>query len=482
MKSTIMYLVCLSFLSGLMAQSGITWNPTMNVNNMTMYGNQRPRIVLDRSGDPMILWGNSGNNNAYFSKWNGTGFTTPMVVNTSFPVFAASWAGPDIASNGDTLYIVVKETPEITNPAYIFASFDGGNTFSTASQVDLYLADSISRFPTVTVDNNGQPIVAYMKINPDFLGARWVVTRSNDFGNTFTVDQLASGWSGGDVCDCCPSSITNSGNTVIHMYRDNNSNIRDMWAGMSTDGGNTFTSGFYLDNPGWMLMMCPSSGPDGDIIGNKLHSVLMSGASGDYLIYHSITDLTSQLNDTTYAITGLLPGLSSQNYPRMATDGSAVGIIWKQAVSGQDQLPLIFTNNINSGFPANYDTVDLDNITNADIAINDGMVHIVWEDAVSGTVKYRSGTYQSVLSVDEEVSMNFVVYPNPATNEIELQIPEGVNEFSWEIVNLNGEIVKSGEKNSNGNFHIVVSDLAKGNYYVRIYSEDKSGTQVFIKQ
>src|SRR5687767_661430 len=170
--------------NAVVAQNGITWDPTINVNNMSMYGNQHPRIVLDRSGDPMVLWGNSSNNNAYFSKWNGSGFTTPVIVNSTLPVFAASWAGPDIASNGDTLYVVVKETPETTNPAYIYASFDGGSTFSSPVQFDTYIGDSVSRFPTVMVDDNGHPIVSYMKINSDFLGARWVVTRSNDYGST----------------------------------------------------------------------------------------------------------------------------------------------------------------------------------------------------------------------------------------------------------------------------------------------------------
>src|SRR5688572_15746205 len=126
-------------------QSGITWNAAINVNSMTMYGNEHPRIVLDRSGDPMVLWGNASNNNAYFSKWNGSGFNTPVIVNTGVPVFAASWAGPDITSHGDTVYVVVKETPEVTNPAWMYKSVDGGASFTGPVQIDAYLADSISR-------------------------------------------------------------------------------------------------------------------------------------------------------------------------------------------------------------------------------------------------------------------------------------------------------------------------------------------------
>lgn len=457
--------------SSLFAQSGITWNSTTDVNMMSMYGNQHPRIVLDRSGDPMVLWGNAGNTNAYFSKWNGSSFTTPMVVNTGVPVFAASWAGPDIAAHGDTVYVVVKETPEMMNPAWMYKSFNGGTSFTGPIQIDINLADSISRFPSVTTDNNGQPVVAYMKIDPSFNNARWVVTRSNDFGATFGIDVLASNWSGGDVCDCCPSSITCTGNTVAVMYRDENSNIRDMWCGISNDAGNTFGGGFGLDNPDWMLMACPSTGPDGVIIGDTLYSALMSGFSGDYLIYYSKSSISGMANSSVTPITGLLPGATTQNYPRVATDGSAMGIVWKQAIGGQSQLPLLFTNDITNGFPAQFDTVDLDDITNADIAIRDGVIHIVWEDPNSGTVKYRSGTFNSILGVENASSNDMVkVYPNPASSTMNVQI---ANDYSGNaelsISDLLGQKVSSSIVTlNNGKVNVDISELKTGIYLLDI--------------
>ncbi len=466
------------------AQSGITWNATMNVNNMMMYGNLHPRIVLDRSGDPMILWGNSSNSNAYFSKWNGASFSTPSVVNTTLPVFAASWAGPDIASYGDTVYVVVKQTPEMMNPAYIYTSLDGGNSFADTVRLDVYLADSISRFPSVTTDNSGNPVVAYMKINPSFTGARWVVTRSNNFGATFGVDRLATGWSGGDVCDCCPSSIINNGNTVAVLYRDNDANIRDMWTGISTNNGATFTNGYALDTPNWMLMSCPSSGPDGVIIGDTMYSVLMSGYTGDYLVYLSKSSISGLTTSSVIPITGLLPGASTQNYPRIATDGSAVGIVWKQAISGQSQLPLLFTNNINNGFPAQYDTVDLDDVSNADIAIYDGTIHIVWEDPISGTVKYRSGTFMSSLGTEEITANETKVYPNPSSSLVNIQLPVNINGIvQVNITGLLGQQVASFQATcSNGILNFDVSDLSNATYSISIVFEKQQFSTQFIKR
>lgn len=480
---TIAFLFIFSF--GLVAQSGISWNATVNVNNMTMYGNNHPRIVLDRSGDPMILWGNMNNDNAYFSKWTGAAFTTPSIVNTTLPVAAMSWAGPDIAASGDTVYIVVKQTPEITSPAYCYTSFDGGNSFSAPVQIDAFIADSISRFPTVTTDNLGNPIVGFMKINPDFSNARWVVTRSNDFGATFTIDVLASDWSGGDVCDCCPASITNNGNTVAMMYRDNDANIRDMWTGISNDNGNTFNNGFALDTPNWMLMMCPSSGPDGVIIGDKLYSVLMSGYTGNYLTYFSQSSISTLSNDTVYPLTGMMAGLSTQNYPRIATDGSAVGIVWKQTVSGEDQLPLVFTNNINNGFPAQYDTVDLGDITNVDIAIYDGNIHIVWQDEISGTVRYRSGSFSSTLGIENFSEANLLqIYPNPATCLMSIQLQNnftGLAEITITDI-LGKNLLLSSVNVSNGFINIDVSGFPKGIYILQLINQNQRFVSRLIKQ
>ncbi|MBK8344100.1 MAG: hypothetical protein IPL12_12800 [Bacteroidetes bacterium] len=121
--------------------------------------------------------GNTGEAAAYFSRWNGSEFTMPIrATPMDMEIFTASWAGPDIASYGDTIYIVFKENPEDIAPAYCVHSYDGGISFSEPVQVDGMIGDNISRFPSVTVNEEGQPIVAFMKLDSDFGNARYVVT------------------------------------------------------------------------------------------------------------------------------------------------------------------------------------------------------------------------------------------------------------------------------------------------------------------
>jgi hypothetical protein len=484
MKKLLLFL-CLHSCFVLIAQNDIIWNAPVDVASMSMYGNDHPRITLDGSGNPMIIWGNPSNDNAYFSKWNGAAFTTPMIVNSTFPVFAATWAGPDIASKGDTVYVVVKETPEDSNPGYIYTSFDGGNSFSAPVQFDGFISDSVSRFPTVTTDATGNPIVAFMELNPDFSNARWVTTRSNDFGATFTPDILASDWSGGDVCDCCPGGMAISGNNLAVMYRDNDANIRDSWTGISTDGGASFDGGFALETPNWMLMSCPSSGPDGVIIGDSLYSVFMNGYSGDYLVYYSTSSISGMVNNTVVPITGLKPGLTQQNYPRIATDGVAMGIVWTQTVGGQVELPLLFTDNITNGFTTDYDTVDLGNITNADIAIASGTIHIVWEDASTGTVKYRSGQYIYQVGIEENNTTNALsVYPNPATSMINLQLANGFSgNVDLSISDITGRVVYNQlTPISNGIVSLDLSSYPAGTFLVEMRIEAEKFNTQFIRE
>src|SRR4030095_85814 len=247
----LLFLIALSTVFFDSAQCQVTWNSAIDVAPSTS-GNHHPRIVTDASGNPLVIWFHA--DRVMFTRWNGVDFDSPRLLNPpSVTVAGASWMGPDIAAHGDSVYVVYKETPEDLGHVWCVHSYDGGINFSDPVQVD-FIADSLSRFPTVTTDDSGNPIVGFMKFEQGFSNARWAVTRSNDFGNSFLPDVLASGWSSSTsvVCDCCPGSIVNSDNIVAMLYRDNNSNVRDSWAGFSQDAGVSFTAGANIDQHNWM--------------------------------------------------------------------------------------------------------------------------------------------------------------------------------------------------------------------------------------
>lgn len=462
------------------AVAQITWSAPVTVASNT-YSNLHPRVVLDGSNNPLVLWGNSGSNKGYVARWNGTSFTMPTTVNpASIPIFAADWAGPDIASHGDTVYVVFKKTPETdtTNYTYLIRSFDGGQTFAPAVRIDA-IADSVSRFPIVTTEDDGNPLVAFMKFDPGFSNARYVVTKSMDYGASFMPDVLASN-SIDDVCDCCPASLLSSGTKKIMLYRNNASNIRTMYAGISTNNGASFASNVQVDSTNWMVMACPSSGPDGVIVGDTVYTAFMSQASGTARVYKSKMSISTGATTATQLATGTITGLTQQNYPRMASAGNAAAIVWKQLVSGTGQVSLSFTNSIVSGFPLTPDMVASGSIANADIAMSPGTIHVVWEDDNSGTVMYRKGTY-TVTSVEEALKNNnyLALYPNPAVNEFSLSLATLPEIATCILIDNAGRTVKAPITKSKESITMSVKGLPDGQYYVLV--TDVGGRNYYSK-
>ena len=463
------------------SQGEINWE-SPQVIAASVYGNLHPRIALDGNNNPMVIWGRSADNGVMFSKWDGSNFTTPKKINPSWLLAAsATWMGPDIASKGDTVYVVVKRAPEHTDSAHIFiiSSFDGGNSFDVPVRVS-YIADSLARFPTVSIDDQGNPIVAFMKFNSKFEEARWAVSKSTDLGANFLPDIKASGWSGSNalVCDCCPGSIVSSGDVTAVVYRDNLGNKRDIWAGISTDDAESFEDGFAVDNGKWIINSCPASGPDAVIVGDSLYTVFLSGAVGSYRGYFSKSSNSKKALNKVIKLADNIPGLTEQNYPRIASDGKAAGIVWTQTVSGSTQLPILFTNDITKGFPLKYDTVDLGGITNSDIAIGKENVFVIWEDDNSGNVRYRKGSFEPLLtSSTNPIAQNINLYPNPVNDILNIQTTNSVDEII--IFNSLGERVYYSKQNNN---KITTSEFPTGMYFLNVNSEGQRTVLKFIKQ
>ncbi len=465
--------------------SQITWSTPVTVSSGSTYGNLHPRVTLNRSGNPMVLWGKT-DTRAYFSRWNGTAFTTPVAVgNTGINVFAQSWAGPDIAAHGDTVYVTMKRTPENMNmnKMYMSHSYDGGLTFSDTVRID-NIDTNMSRFPIVTATSTGNPLVAFMKFNTTFGDAKYAVSRSSDYGMSFSADVLASGIAG-DVCDCCPASVISSGSKAIMLFRNNLSNIRDMWAGISSDGGMTFPGTLQVDTTNWMIMSCPASGPDGFVIGDSLYSVFMSTSTGTALVHlgrASISGMTAKHS----RITGPFSGLSSQNYPRIANSDNAATAVWVQnttpSSSPSKYIAYSFTNNISAGL-SGYTVVPTatgSGIMNADVAMSPGAIHIVWQDDNTGSVKYVKGTYLVTTSVERLVSKELIdVYPNPASEAFIVSLNNIGNISSCYLTDNVGRNIDLIPQVANGKASFSLKGIAKGGYYFVV--SDETGKSYYSK-
>jgi hypothetical protein len=449
----------------------LSWSTPIDVST-SAYSYLRPSIALDASSNPVILWSSMDSSAVFLTKWNGANFNAPKrVTPAGMNIFAADWAGPNFAVDGDKIYVVYKQTPEEMSNAWLSRSVDGGNSFT---QTDIDDTGFVSRFPTVTVNSAGNPVVGFMKFDSGWANARWVVARSMNGGSSFMPDVLAGNYSGGEACDCCPGTIVSNGNNMAMLYRDNNMDIRDTWCGISSNAGQSFPSGARLDYNNWFINSCPSTGPDGFIIGDTIYSVFMNAASGKSLVYYSTYNLNTNTFGYSNPFTGNFATLGVQNFPHISQLNNKIACVWKQTVNGSGQIIISYSNQ-NTGFQnLLLDTVaenaSLGRYNNPDVVMSSDKIFVVWQDNNSKTVKYSFATYNGATDLDDisNEKKTTMLYQNyNSTLSVECCTASHLN-----IIDLQGNRVI--EKKLNPGLHsISLKDLPSTFYVANIYVENK---------
>lgn len=443
----------------------IFWGPEIEVATSTE-GRNNPRIVLNGDDMPVVLWGDN-NENLRAAVWNGTSFNAPSIINGANPALSGSNFGPDIASYGDTIYAIYKEDPPTSGNIFVVRSTDGGATFDAPVQVD-NIGTNLSEFVHIGVDQNGHPIAVFNEFNAGWTNPRWSMARSDDWGATFNPDTLVSGWSGGGntpACECCPAAIDASGNTVVIAYRDNNSNVRDTWAAVSTDNATSFTAGMNVDFLGWAIMSCPTTGPDVQIVGDTLYSTFMSSASGQGHVYYSKSEISSMSGGNATEITSQFAGLTKQNYPRLSIVGNAGVIFWQQTSGGRQQMAISYSDDITTGWTASFDTIAENYATIGDVAMSSSSIYVVWSDYASNTVKFRKGSFTGAGIAENSSSDLVAVYPNPASEHWTLGLSASNKQRTIQIFDVRGQLVKEVVVPSGAEKMVVeIADLEAGVY------------------
>jgi hypothetical protein len=451
------------------AQKAVIWYDPITVADKT-YGNLHPRVVLDQAHHPMVLWGDP-HGAAFLARWTGNGFAEPAQINPPEKhVFTESWSGPEITSHGDTVYVVYKELPEATSHIFMKHSYDGGKTFSIEDQVDDSV-DYITRFPTVAIDPYGSPLVAFMKLDLNYNNPRYVVAKSKDLGETFAGETSIIDNSGGTVSDCCPATVVESGNATVILYRDNlNGGLRNIWTGISHNSGISFDKGLQVDQTNWMAKICPANPPHATIIGDTLYTVYMSAPGDSAMVYLSKTSITTS-SSIASPITGYFPGLTSQNFPRIANSGNATAMVWGQSVSGINQVCMSYTDDINNGFPTQYDTIATGIFESADVAIGGGHVYVVYEDDSSGKVMCRVGHYEETVA-NKLLAENTTIALNRSANGKYFTVAlKNINNCL--MVDKDGKEYEPDVKCAKTQCKIYTQELDPGMYVVRIFCEDE---------
>lgn len=397
----------------------ISWGPQMDLNTSST-GNLRPRIVLNGSGSPVVVWGNMGDMHNYAAVGNGASFSTPVDLHPPGVMGAmANWMGADVAAEGNSIWMVFKASPEQFNPMYAVHSNDGGYTWDDTLRIDP-ANDVWSRFPTVSTGPPDGPMVQYMQFESGFLGARQVVSRM--IGGVFQpAVQVSAPYAPNEVCDCCPGQLVSNPDAAIALYRNNGFNVRTIWGATSLDQGADFPNGAEIDPTGWVISSCPASGPDGYVAGDSARYVWMSGALDGTKIYISSAHLPELTSGMAQRVHLGVPITLQQNYPRIAGSGDTLGVVWQQ-LSGGDRNVLFSwsVSGINGlSAPDTISTLYMGQQETPDIAYANGTFHFVWSDLTDDVVRYRSATIISSVLVPERNAQGALdAWPLPASDQL----------------------------------------------------------------
>lgn len=427
---------------GLMGQIKLNWSNEIEVNADRTLGYARPKIALTSNNIPVVMWAKRYNLEVYTAKLNGSSFTSPVKITPAgIKAFAQDWAGPDMVASGSNVFVVFEAEPHGLGPIYLAKSDDGGASFGDTFRVS---ENTATRFPTIAVAPNGTLYAAFMVFEPGDKDPHYAVSVSTDGGKTFSKDVKATGTAPGESCDCCPAYLIATNTSVTLLFRNNDNNLRDIWASTSTDAGKTFSLSKKVDNSGWIIGGCPSSGPSGIIVGDTLISAWMNGSSGSSRVMISnanTSDLSLGFNQN---ISKIVATSANQNYPIIAGDSRAMGVVWEEVNLGKRYIKLAYgTTGASSLLNQEAVIVNLDTNSlakNPHIAYANGTFHITWQDNKSFKIYYRSASIDGFARLKEKSMKDIIIYPNPSNGLFYIDKNEGIKEI-W-IRDYQGRLIK----------------------------------------
>ena len=469
------------------AQQGVVWEPEISVADGSVYGNIRPRLALSAGDNPVVLFGKSTGGKIFTARLNGASFDTPVALLPAGETsYHASWTGPDIAAHGNTIVVVYKAEPSSTANVYTVRSTDGGITFSDTLRADSHDVGQ-TWMPALTMDDNGNPVVTYMTFDATGGGERLAVVKSLDGGLSYQPQVSATSNSPGVACDCCPPEILASGSHQMVLYRNNEANIRDGHAALSEDSGATFTSIANMNNFGWSLQSCPSTGLHGTIIGDSAYVVSGSKGEGPYRVYVSSVGLSGGLNVSSVLM--MDPPTSgsgdTQNYPRISGKNDTIVMVWEERESFNLDIKIaIATDGLAEtlvSFKSRVNENPIGTQAKPDVVYSNGFVHVVYQDYPTGDVIYRKGMITDIADIEEHKLSNVTVSPNPTDGHFSVDLGGNYNSGNINITDLNGRDVQSSVFSNAQvlNFHL---EEPAGVYFLTIESAEGSAVVRLVKE
>ena len=404
-KHLILFICIFLFINETKGQA-IQFNQHLTVSeNSDGFG--RPRVKLTNGDAPLIIWRKDATPKTLrASSWDGLSFSQPYDILQN-GILPSSWDGPEVATKGDTVYVVFTSLATTQSSIMLIKSFDGGINFSDTIRVSENNPLHKFRMGNVEINNNGNPVVSYMQYLLNWNEPKQMVNTSLSFGSTFLGATEASALALGEPCDCCKSSLVCDGNNVFLLFRNNESNIRNSYIAKSTDGGLNFSSVADMDDYIWSLSSCPATTPRGVLSGDSIVVVKRSGATGNNEVVCSnvsMQNLNYSYNNNIDFISGVV-----QNYPEVSASGDTIIAVWQDNRESYQDCYMSFSTegpHALQGSLSFTDTSFFGQKIDPDIEFKNGIAHLVYLNSTEHKIVYLKASFKSLSSSNEHFYQN----------------------------------------------------------------------------
>ena len=410
----------------------------------------RPRIALDIHDNPIVIFAQNANSNQlYKTKFNNNAFEPIVNLATASP-YVSSAAGPEIAFADDIIYISFEDENE---GVYILKSINGGTTFSDTVRVDNVYNKAV--LPNVNIKSDFNPLISFTRVNSSWTQINQVVSNSIDGGQTFLQDVSASVITPNQPCECCFSKVVSEGNTQVSIFRNNDNNVRNFYASVSNDGGQSFSDYLEIDLLDWNLNACPDAGPDAYLKNGKLFITYRSGSLGPNRVFVARIDLNSLSVDQVTPIDEALSSSMSQKHPDIAGDENNVGVVW---MDNRSLLNDCFFSYSTDGFDSWSNPIYISDsslmvqFVEPDVAYRNNMFHFVYRNQNQNIILYRTAELQNTSSLIDDVF-------NLEINDSKIQLSEHLN---YQLFDVSGKLLQNGFEST-----LDISGLSKGLYFLK---------------
>ena len=447
--------------------------------------NKMPDIIVDGNGTIHVVWINNDDNKNLFyanSSDHGNLFSTPIQINTvSGHVSDIMYSGPKIAEFGGILHAIWADSRhgyDETN-IYYSQSTDGGTTWTEEAPIGD--VSSFNLYPEITTSEAGKIHVIYFQYNRRFLSFKHIYhIASSDTGQTFSDDEIVNNYSGAIPCECCPADILilNDGTKMVG-FRNDDSDVRDMFASFSGDNDTEWGSLTRMSFDQFIIDYCPSSGPGMSRLNENVALSYMVAVNNIPKVYLKVShDDAVAFGDSILADPNAADDVR-QDHPYTAiTNGNWIHMIWEDQRGGND----IYYGgmNVSSSALSNIQVLNDDgqDVTQRAPRMDDddSFVYIVWEDYRSDQNIYFTTNYDPDAGITDDIHPSEFkihgLYPNPFNSNLTIDFRlESPSEIELAVIDISGREV---EHHSLGNY-------VSGNHSISWNGKNYSAGVYFIQ-